>query len=159
MSSHRIEATFARRTDAMEAVEHLLDAHVPPHRIEIVGPRAHRVPLEERNSIVRPALIGAVSGFVGAMILLAIGATQVIPLPVLAEIIDNVGIAGAGLRLAYLGVGVGVVSGALGGLTTWAKPAEQTASGQPHQVRVKAEKPREVTEALEDTNVVSLRVV
>ncbi len=158
--NHRIEATFPRRSDALDAVEHLLEAHVAPQQIEMVGPDRHAVPVREQNAMVRPALLGALVGLAGSMMLLAIGATQAVSLPVLADIIDSVGVGGAAVRLGYLGVAVGTVSGALGGLTTWAAPTRRTAAERPHRLRVEpVGDAAEVTDALQASNVVSLRVV
>lgn len=159
---HRIEATFPRRADAVDAIDHLLEAHVPPHRIELVGPSSRTQRILEKNRMVRPALLGAGVGLVASMLLLALGLTQIVPLPVLADVIASAGVGGAALRLAYLGVGTGVVSGALFGLTTWARPESSSTESetQPHRVRVRpVGDAQDVRRVLAASNLTTLRSV
>jgi hypothetical protein len=111
-------AIFHERQDAVEAVDRLLDAHVPAADIELTTGDGGEVAIRHRNHMARTALLGGVAGLGMSMLWLVAGASGGIELPVMESIIASVGLVGAGLRLGFLGMAVGVVAGGLGGIRT-----------------------------------------
>ena len=117
-------AIFHERQQAVAAVDRLLDAHVPASDIDLYTSDGATVPIRHRNHMARSALLGGVVGLGVSMLWLAAGASGWIDMPVMASIIDTVGLVGTGLRLSFLGMAVGVVAGALGGLRTRVQPID-----------------------------------
>lgn len=147
--SHTVEATFSDRAAALNAVDLLLEAHVAARDILVQTGKGAVLPVQHRNHMAVTAAVGASVGLLLSAVLVGLGATQLIPLPVMAKIIGEVGIFGAALRLGFLGISTGMVAGALGGLRPRAEVVDAGDDlGGAHRIVVQVDESDEGMDAL-----------